>query len=190
MTATGATVYTGDYIANHPAHGSDVDYDQTYIDTVTDIRTRWNQLYNDKAAELSAAKTTFDNSVADILDSTGQIIGREGTAAEYIKIKLNSAFAITLSSGATEAADVTVTLSTPDVCRALFDVTYSESNIQERSLGEVEAALQKVETIGTTSITTAMRMSMLRAVWAQYYNYGTQEQMQERYQDRKNFYDQ
>ena len=44
--------------------------------------------------------------------------------------------------------------------------------------------------IGTASITTAMRMSMLRAVWAQYYNYGTQEQMQERYQDRKNFYDQ
>ena len=42
--------------------------------------------------------------------------------------------------------------------------------------------------IGSVNLTNEMKMSMLRAVWDEYYNYGSQEEMQARYQDRLNYY--
>jgi hypothetical protein len=45
-----------------------------------------------------------------------------------------------LNNGLAQLPGAQVTLATPDVCR-LFDVTYVDSNIQERSLGEVETTL-------------------------------------------------
>lgn len=48
LTANGDTVYAGDYIANKPSHGLTTDDDPLYVAAITDIRTRWNQLYADK----------------------------------------------------------------------------------------------------------------------------------------------